>query len=285
MKLSVLLFALTCLLIVNGQEKGSKTKPHQNNSQLDKTSVTPTIGVNAVDQKAPARQEKPAAEHPNGYLSRLLSPENLPNVGLFVIGVIGILVAISTLKDVQKQTRNTQIAAEAAYLNSKAVIKSERPWVTGGEGRDSFRLFGNPALVPRFWLALKNSGRTPGKLVRVLMKFEKRSSIDDLRGIEHDLNFSDICPIPYVLIIPGDNPFQISCTIAGDQPLSPEEINEIRDGDKFLVVYGVIEYEDVFETPETEHKSGFFFYYAYGSPTSHGFQTYYSAHPDYLQVT
>ena len=61
--------------------------------------------------------------------------------------------------------------------------------------------------------------------------------------------------------------------------------NIITDGKLFLVAYGVIEYEDVFDIPDKSHKSGFFFYYAYGNPTSHGFQTYYSALPDYLQVT
>jgi hypothetical protein len=185
----------------------------------------------------------------------------------------------------------TQIAdaaknnADAALLNAKAVIKSERPWITASVGDDSFRLFGNPAIVPRFWLAIKNSGRTPGKLVRVLMKFEKRYSLEDLRGIGSDLFITDICVIPYVLIAPGDMPFKISTTIAGEKSITTEEASGIRDGKLFLVVYGVIEYEDIFDTPEKSHKSGFFFYYAYGSPTSHGFQTYYSALPDYLQVS
>ena len=175
--------------------------------------------------------------------------------------------------------------ADAALLNAQAVIKSERPWIIGSVGDDSFRLFGNPPLVPRFWLSIKNSGRTPGKLVRVLMKFEKRNSLDDLKGLEHDLDITNICPVPYVLIIPNDIPFKISTTITGDSPITSAEEAAIRDGKLFLVSYGVIEYEDVFDAPDKSHKMGFFFYYAYGGPTSHGFQMYYSAHPDYLQVT
>jgi hypothetical protein len=64
-----------------------------------------------------------------------------------------------------------------------------------------------------------------------------------------------------------------------------DETKEIKDGKKFLVAYGVIEYEDVFDTVDKAHKSGFFFYYAFEDPISHGFQSYYSALSDYLQVT
>jgi hypothetical protein len=191
------------------------------------------------------------------------------------------------VETVMKIASAAKDGADAALLNAQAVIKSERSWITGIVGDDSFRLFGNPATVPKFWLAIKNSGRTPGKLARVLMRFETRSNLDDLRGIEHEFFFTDICPIPYVLVVPGDLPFQISVTISGDKPLNMAEMNEVKDGKKFLVAYGVIEYEDVFDfgSPDKNHKSGFFFYYAYGGPTSHGFQTYYSVPSDYLQVT
>jgi hypothetical protein len=285
MKWVILPFILTCVLVVNGQEKRPEAKPHEKDSQSEKPPTPPTSGVSVVNQQTPTQQENRAADRPQGYFRRLFSAENLPNIGLFFVGVIGTVVAICTLIDIQKQTHNTRVIADAALLNAKAIIKSERPWITGSVGDDAFRLFGNPTLVPRFWMAIQNSGRTPGKLVRVLMKFEKRSSLDDLRGIEHDLFITDISPMPYVLIVPNSIPFKVALPIAGEKPLTPEEISAVRDGKLFLAVYGVIEYEDVFDIPDKAHKSGFFFYYAYGNPTSHGFQTYYSAPPDYLQVT
>ncbi len=175
--------------------------------------------------------------------------------------------------------------AAAALLSAQVVIKSERSWITGSVGDESFRLFRNPAIIPKFWLAIKNSGRTPGKLVRVLVKFEKRDSLNGLRGIEHDLTDNGL--IPYVLLVPGEEPFQIGAAITGSQPLGREEMNDIRDSKKFLVAYGVIDYEDVFDFgfPEKKHRSGFFFYYSHSGPTGPGFQTYYPAPPDYLQVT
>jgi hypothetical protein len=44
-----------------------------------------------------------ASNYPNSYLQRLFSPENLPNIGLFLAGIVGIGVAISTLKSISRQ--------------------------------------------------------------------------------------------------------------------------------------------------------------------------------------
>jgi hypothetical protein len=225
-----------------------------------------------------------------------------------LVGITGVAawIALGTLNDLKEQTAATRALAEtakgisetardnataanktadAALLNAQAVIKSERPWITGIEGDGGFKLFSNPAFIPKFSLAIKNSGRTPAKLTRVLMKFEMRTSLDDLRGLDHDLDITCICPLPYVLLIPGDLPFTVTATLTGNSPLTGPQMVGIKDGKLFLIAYGVIEYEDVFDTPDRCHRSGFFFYYAFGSPASHGFQTYYSAPSDYLEVT
>jgi Co/Zn/Cd efflux system component len=56
------------------------------------------------------------------YLSRLFSPENLPNIGLLLAGIIGIVVAIRTLKILGRQTT-------AIEKQGDALIDSERAWV------------------------------------------------------------------------------------------------------------------------------------------------------------
>jgi hypothetical protein len=56
-----------------------------------------------INQEAPKQQGDGAANHPEGRLSRLFRPENWPNIGLFFAGVVGIVVAICTLKAIRKQ--------------------------------------------------------------------------------------------------------------------------------------------------------------------------------------
>jgi hypothetical protein len=59
---------------------------------------------------------------PKGYSSRLLSPENLPNILLVVVAIAAIIVAVRTLKTLERQT-------SAIEKQGDALIDSERAWV------------------------------------------------------------------------------------------------------------------------------------------------------------
>jgi hypothetical protein len=65
------------------------------------------------------------------YVSSLFSPANLPNIGLFVAGVIGICVAIRTLKAINRQAaimaRQTRIAEESSNAAKESIILTHRP--------------------------------------------------------------------------------------------------------------------------------------------------------------
>lgn len=50
-------------------------------------------------------------------------------LALVGVGVATAWIAIRTLKDIKKQTKNTEIAAKAALGNAEAVISAERSWV------------------------------------------------------------------------------------------------------------------------------------------------------------
>jgi hypothetical protein len=232
----------------------------------------------------PAREPVPERKPDNGpYLQRAFAPESLVNWLLFGVGALGVGFAWKTLRTLVKQTEATKIAADAALLNAKAILKSERPWVIGIVEEGTFEL-GRYNEVPKFWLGIRNTGRTAGKLTRILLKFEKRASLDGLQGIEHDLDAACICPLPFVLIVPKDHAFKIPATIAGELPITLQESKAIGSGSLFLVAYGVIEYEDTFENPG-RHTSGFFFKYVVTDSAHHGFQICLSGPSDYLQMT
>src|SRR5713226_8543991 len=99
----LVVFMLFAVLPVYGQEKSTRTSSKATNASDLKQPApkpqppTPSY-VNAVDQQATNQKENGSKESPKSYLSRLFSPENLPNVGLFFAGVVGIIVAIRTLR-------------------------------------------------------------------------------------------------------------------------------------------------------------------------------------------
>jgi hypothetical protein len=51
------------------------------------------------------------------------------NLLLVLVGIVGIGVAVCTQKKIERQTKAGETAAEAALLNVKALITSERPWL------------------------------------------------------------------------------------------------------------------------------------------------------------
>jgi len=59
---------------------------------------------------------------PESYFKRLFSPENAPNISLFVVGFAGIIAAIVTLRKLERQTAATEKQANH-------MIASERAWI------------------------------------------------------------------------------------------------------------------------------------------------------------
>jgi hypothetical protein len=130
MKCFVLAILWTALM-VNGEKPKAQSNTHESNPghATQQTDTAPSRPVVVVNQNAPKGQENNHPDQSKNYLARLFSLENLPNIALVIVGIAGIVVAICTLKDIQKQTINTGTAAKAALLNAEALIHSERPWI------------------------------------------------------------------------------------------------------------------------------------------------------------
>src|ERR1035437_60930 len=107
MKRMILIAAVCCVIIpVNGQQAGKHSNPqqkHPNNSQSPKNETidVDTVNINKLNvaqQTGPSDKSEEDANKPPSYFRRLIAPENLPNLALSAIGVVGIIVAICTLK-------------------------------------------------------------------------------------------------------------------------------------------------------------------------------------------
>jgi len=107
----VLLFA--SFFPIYGQEKrshlGSDEIASQNRQEpaSNPTPALPPIEIHVVNGQAPEQSDR-AATHSKGYFSRLVAPENLPSDGLFIVGIVGVVVAIRTLRGIERQTKTTE---------------------------------------------------------------------------------------------------------------------------------------------------------------------------------
>ncbi len=87
------------------------------------------------------------------------------NLVLVLLGYAGILLAVSTLKKIERQTGYAEAAAEAAsasaqaaLLNAQAVIHAERPWIL-------ISAEPSPGRENSFTVLATNRGRTPAKII------------------------------------------------------------------------------------------------------------------------
>ncbi len=139
---------------------------HENNPQGSKNPSAPTVAPVAKKDGAPAQEDRPAPDSSNGDCA----PVNITDVApmsevwswhdkvawggnLILLGL-----GLGTLCWLRIQTIATKKAAEAALTNAKAVINSERPWLS---------------VLPQYReeapelpaISVINKGRTPAKLI------------------------------------------------------------------------------------------------------------------------
>lgn len=120
MKLMLIFIALYCAVQpINAQEKDSGAKHPQPLPQ--RVEPTPDDSPSISTPTSVTQQPKPEAK---SYWSRLFSPENIPNIALFFVGVAGIIVATLTLLRIERQTKAIE---DSVSVSEKALILQFRP--------------------------------------------------------------------------------------------------------------------------------------------------------------
>jgi hypothetical protein len=111
MKWFLLLALLGIALPIHGQKESPK-------------SASPNAGV-VLSQQMTNTQNDRTATASKSYLSRLFSPENLPNIGLLIAGVLGIIVAIRTLRYIGRQVDLLERQITIPYRAYLSVVEPE----------------------------------------------------------------------------------------------------------------------------------------------------------------
>jgi hypothetical protein len=176
-----------------------------------------------------------AVSDPKSYFARVVSPENLPNIGLFFAGVGGIIIAFFTLgamRDASKKQLRAYVVQEMG-----SIVNVADPIPAAGlvptEARITHPLWGPVARVQ-----IKNTGQTPALQV------------------EH---WGNICLREYPLIsgLPALPVGKPSRSILGagivstksltyGPPLTSQQIADLRAGTVAIYIYGEIKYKDIF---------------------------------------
>jgi hypothetical protein len=157
LKTLAILAVLYAFLPIYGQEKasqpdGRKDNPRNGNNLFSNPYLSRVpITVTAGNQQTPQGETQHPNDDPKTYFNTLISPNNLPNLGLVAVGVFGIVLAWKTVNA-------TRDAAEAALKQASHIVASERAWIVVSVKSQSAGKF-------EFWAA--NTGSTPAKVISI----------------------------------------------------------------------------------------------------------------------
>lgn len=203
---------------------------------------------------------------PDGYFKRLFTAQNTPDIALFFVGFVGIIVAIVTLFKLERETKATENQVQASHDGLRAWIGIEvrenvpPPVQLAVTMIDQINNLSIPT-PPRFVWKLKNYGQTPAFITKM-----------GSHHVYRDTRMLDTLPIPSMHEI-------FDFIGAGKEKENVLRIDSftLRDviaKSKFWRIIIKIEYLDVFDKEQVHETVASFHYYVPvggGDPLNAGF--------------
>ncbi len=189
------------------------------------------------------------------------------NLVLVILGYVGVLLALKTLKHIQKQTDFGVTAAQAALQcanaaleSSQAIVDSGRPWIVVTV--EPFMTVENG-----FKVMATNRGRTPARItatadrVRIAADETKLPATPDYGTGKSSVQFEPI------ILLPGES--------AGIRPVrradlhalcsSEDEYRRIERWEQKLFIYGRVTYRDMISpADQPSHETDWCCWYVFG---------------------
>jgi hypothetical protein len=171
----VVAIIIVSAIVVNGQGQSQKSDSYKNHLQdIKKPELQPipSITIGAVNQQTTDDQKNGTKNKTQNYFKLLFSPANLPNIALALVAIIGIIVAICTLKTIGQQTKATEIAAratkESADVSRESLVLLNRPWLdTDNWTAEDFNKSWGSKPVIRIAFHIVNLSPTPARIEQI----------------------------------------------------------------------------------------------------------------------
>jgi hypothetical protein len=286
MKYLALVVVFTAL-VVYGEEPKTKTDAHAHKatSTVQQTDDMTGRTVIVVNQQAPAGQQESHPSKPPSYLSRLFSPENLPNIALVIVGALTLLaiwyqakktadateamqrqvtemsrqrevmfgqlrVMQEQVTEVSSQTDVLERSVAAAKASADIAIGVSIPTLVVHDFK-TWNLVGIalPAVLksPRINLVIKNYGQTPA-LLRSWTLIFTCEDLPDVPIYSGQKGCGIVLTKETIQSHGGIYTLTIE-TFLHRQELSPGDVEDIIERRKLLTAYGYVCYGDIFGNP------------------------------------
>jgi hypothetical protein len=219
----------------DSDQKPTEATPSPQPQQSDSPTLKPDPG-----QKKPGDAKQPVTI-PEGVTVRIAKDGTdwgvVANLILAAVGIGGIVAAICTLIKLERQTKATEDTAEISRL---AMISGNRAFIFFDRGSWTSYPLENGGVFWRLRSLWSNVGNTPTRGFVHQIQYELR---DSALPEDFQFRFAEEAKSPPLVISPkgqiGMPPFDIS----------GEDMAAVAKQEKFLYLWGVAKYRDVF--PET----------------------------------
>lgn len=193
------------------------------------------------------------------------------NVLLALLGYAGILVAISVLRKIERQTRYAETAAQAAeesaraaLLHAQAIIDAERPWVL-------VTIVPSRSIENGFTVIATNRGRGPAEVISAVE--ETRIAVDETQlPVEPEYNNAEPeTPFVSIILLPGE--FMNIKSFCRDDVKNvcggEEDLQRIENWEERIFLYGKVVYRDLMGPANAPvHETGWCCRYIHGRQKS-----------------
>ncbi|MGA2537214.1 MAG: hypothetical protein ABSF53_14450 [Terracidiphilus sp.] len=195
---------------------------------------------------------------------------------LAIVGYVGIMLAVSTLKKIERHTAASETAAlaaaeaaQAALVQAQTIVNAERPWLTVG-------VEPTPGVENSFNITATNRGRSPALLTSMLDRAVFAADEAHLPPTPEWApaeSGTPTTPIPSapILVLPGE--FVAVKTIRREDAStlcgSEEKFKSIEAWEERLYLCGEVKYNDLISPPGKEaHETRWCCWYIHGRQKS-----------------
>jgi hypothetical protein len=192
------------------------------------------------------------------------------NLILVLIAYMGVMLGLSALRKIERQTRFCETAAQAAAESAKAALllaqaqeRAERPWIVI-----------SPEPVPgtqdSFTVVATNRGRSPARVVSLV---DEIATARDESHLPPAPAFKTAPSAPHTpsILLPGETA-EIKSFSRGDVKAvceSAEELRHLEEWEVKIFLYGRLNYVDLRSVDETEmHETSWCCWYIHGRQKS-----------------
>lgn len=193
------------------------------------------------------------------------------NIVLAILGYAGIMLALSTLRKIERQTQYAEdtaqaaaSSAQAALLHAQAIVRAERPWLL-------VTTEPTPNVPNSFTIVATNRGRSPARLDSCLHQVTSAAGEAYLPKAPEFKLARQSAAAESAILLPGEF---IAITIFSRDEVkdfcqTDERLKQVEDWTERIYLYGRLTYRDLIAPPDDQlHITDWCCWYIHGRQKS-----------------